>query len=101
MSAELFPGAPHTAGEEIIDPAKGHDLHTHPDSDEMLYLIDGEGVQTVGDSGEFPVAAGDFVYVSRGTPHATFNSGRRQLRVIAVYTPGGAEPALREATAAR
>ncbi|MFD4596621.1 cupin domain-containing protein [Streptomyces sp. NPDC058464] len=80
----------------IINPAKGHELHTHPGSDEMRYFIDGEGVQTVGDSGEFPVAAGDFVHVPRGTPHSTFNTGWRQLRVIAVCTPGGAEPALRE-----
>ncbi|MER7185874.1 hypothetical protein ABT404_41540 [Streptomyces hyaluromycini] len=41
-------------------------------------------------------AAGDFVYVARGTLHSIFNTGWRQLRVIAVYTPGGAEPALRE-----
>ncbi|MFD4506891.1 cupin domain-containing protein [Streptomyces sp. NPDC058457] len=96
VSAGLFPGAPLTAGEVIINPTKGHDLHTHPHSDEMLYFIDGEGVQTVGDSGEFPVAAGDFVHVPRGTLHSTFNTGWRQLRVIAVYTPGGAELALRE-----
>ncbi|MFE7569403.1 cupin domain-containing protein [Streptomyces sp. NPDC057539] len=97
VSAGLFPGAPLTAGEVIINPAKGHDLHTHPNSDEVLYVVDGEGVQTVGDSGEFPVKTGDFVFVPRGTVHSTFNTGWRQLRVIAIYTPGGAEQALREA----
>jgi oxalate decarboxylase/phosphoglucose isomerase-like protein (cupin superfamily) len=97
VSADLFSGAPLTAGEVIINPAKGHDLHTHPNSDEVLYFIDGDGVQTVGDSGEFPVKAGDFVFVPRGTVHSTFNTGWRQLRVIAIYTPGGAEQALREA----
>ncbi|MCL7375301.1 cupin domain-containing protein [Streptomyces sp. 35G-GA-8] len=98
VSAGLFPGAPLTAGEVIINPGKGHDLHTHPNSDEVLYVVDGEGVQTVGDSGEFPVKTGDFVFVPRGTVHSTFNTGWRQLRVIAIYTPGGAEQALREAT---
>jgi oxalate decarboxylase/phosphoglucose isomerase-like protein (cupin superfamily) len=97
VSAGLFPGAPLTAGEVIINPAKGHDLHTHPNSDEVLYFIDGEGVQTVGDSGKFPVKAGDFVYVPKGVVHSTFNTGWRQLRVMAIYTPGGAEQALREA----
>jgi oxalate decarboxylase/phosphoglucose isomerase-like protein (cupin superfamily) len=42
------------------------------------------------------VTAGDFVHVPRGTLHSTSNTGWRQLRVIAVYTPGGAEQALRE-----
>ncbi|MFE4963578.1 cupin domain-containing protein [Streptomyces sp. NPDC056660] len=97
VSADHFSGAPLTAGEVIINPAKGHDLHTHPNSDEVLYFIDGEGIQTVGDSGEFPVRAGDFVFVPRGTPHSTFNTGWRQLRIIVVYTPGGAELALRDA----
>jgi oxalate decarboxylase/phosphoglucose isomerase-like protein (cupin superfamily) len=97
VSAGLFAGAPVTAGEVVINPTKGHDLHTHPESDEFLYVIEGEGVQTVGDSGEFPVRAGDFVFVPKGTVHSTFNTGWRQLRLIAVYTPGGAERALREA----
>ncbi|MFC9842841.1 cupin domain-containing protein [Streptomyces sp. NPDC060223] len=96
VSADLFAGAPTTAGEVIINPTKGHDRHVHPESDEILYFIDGEGVQTVGDSGEFPVKAGDFVFVPKGTLHSTFNTGWRQLRLIAVYTPGGAEQALRE-----
>ncbi|MFD3582268.1 cupin domain-containing protein [Streptomyces sp. NPDC058683] len=97
VSADRFSGAPLTVGEVIINPTKGHDLHTHPNSDEVLYFIDGEGIQTVGDSGEFPVRAGDFVFVPRGTLHSTFNTGWRQLRVIAIYTPGGAELALRDA----
>jgi oxalate decarboxylase/phosphoglucose isomerase-like protein (cupin superfamily) len=35
----------------IINPTTGHDLHTHPNSDEVPYFIDGEGVQTVGARG--------------------------------------------------
>ncbi|MFD3927696.1 cupin domain-containing protein [Streptomyces sp. NPDC058614] len=97
VSADLFSRAPVTAGEVIINPTKGHDRHVHPNSDEILYFIDGEGLQTVGDSGEFPVKAGDFVFVPKETLHSTFNTGWRQLRIIAIYSPGGAEQALREA----
>ncbi|MER5519731.1 hypothetical protein [Streptomyces sp. NPDC002763] len=35
---------------------------------------------------------------ARGTPHSAFNTGWRQLRIIVIYTPGGAELALREAS---
>ncbi|QFU97172.1 hypothetical protein KDY119_00666 [Luteimicrobium xylanilyticum] len=90
-------GAPLTVGDVVVYPTRGHDEHTHPDSDEVLYFVDGEGVQTVGDSGPIPVAAGDFVFVPRGTVHSTFNTGWRPLRFVATYVPGGAEAALREA----
>ena len=97
VTAGRFPGAPITVGEGVINPTKGHDVHTHPDSDEVLQVIEGEGVQTVGDSGEFSVTAGDSIYVPRGTEHSTFNTGWRQLRLLAIYSPGGAEEALRGA----
>lgn len=97
VTADRFPGAPITVGEVVINPTKGHDIHTHPESDEVLHVIEGEGVQTVGDSGEFAVRAGDSVYIPRGTEHSTFNTGWRQLRLIAIYSPGGAEAALQGA----
>ncbi len=97
VTADRFPGALITVGEVVINPTKGHDIHTHPESDEVLHVIEGEGVQTVGESGEFAVTAGDSVYIPRGTEHSTFNTGWRQLRLIAIYSPGGAEVALQDA----
>ncbi|WP_334169181.1 cupin domain-containing protein, partial [Timonella senegalensis] len=97
VTPDTFPGAPLTAGEVVINPTKGHAIHTHPDSDEVLYIIEGSGVQTVGDSGEFEVSAGDTIYIPRGTEHSTFNTGWRQMRILAIYTPGGSEQGLREA----
>ncbi|TYB66007.1 cupin domain-containing protein [Nonomuraea sp. PA05] len=90
------PGASSTFGEVVINPNKGHDRHLHPFSDEVLYIIEGEGRQTVGDGPEFAVKAGDAVYIPMGTLHSTFNTGWRPLRIIATYTPGGAEDALRD-----
>jgi mannose-6-phosphate isomerase-like protein (cupin superfamily) len=57
--------------------------------------MEGEGVQTVGDSGEFPVGPGDSIFIPMGTLHSTFNTGWKQLRILAIYCPGGAEEALR------
>lgn len=95
VTGQLFPDAPLTVGEVVINPTKGHDLHTHPESDEVLYIMEGEGVQTVGDSGEFPVGPGDSIFIPMGTLHSTFNTGWKQLRILAIYCPGGAEEALR------
>ncbi|MER6583642.1 cupin domain-containing protein [Nonomuraea sp. NPDC001023] len=96
VTPDAVPGASSTFGEVVINPNKGHERHLHPDSDEVLYVIEGEGRQTVGDDPEFPVRAGEAIYIPKGTLHSTFNTGWRPLRIIATYTPGGAELALRE-----
>ncbi|MEV6559274.1 cupin domain-containing protein [Nocardia sp. NPDC051756] len=95
VSPDTVDGASSTLGEVVINPNKGHDRHEHPESDEILYVVDGEGRQTVGDSGEFAIKAGDAVWIPRGTLHSTYNTGWRPLRLVATYTPGGAEAALR------
>jgi oxalate decarboxylase/phosphoglucose isomerase-like protein (cupin superfamily) len=89
-------GAQSTFGEVVINPGKGHDRHNHPDAEEVLYVIEGTGHQTVGDS-EFPIVAGDAVYIPRGVYHSTHNTSWKTLRLIATYTPGGAEKALEAA----
>ncbi|GAA5103564.1 hypothetical protein GCM10023319_71540 [Nocardia iowensis] len=95
VTPDIINGASSTLGEVVINPNKGHDRHDHPDSDEILYVVDGEGRQTVGDSDEFAIKAGDAVWIPRGTLHSTYNTGWRPLRLVATYTPGGAEAALR------
>lgn len=97
ITSGYFPGVPATVGEVVINPTMGHDIHTHPESDEVLVILEGEGEQTVGDSGRFTVVAGDSIYIPKGTEHSTFNTGWRQLRILAVYLPGGAEKGLRDA----
>lgn len=32
-----------------LEPRTGHERHTHPESDEMLYVVRGEGQQESGD----------------------------------------------------
>lgn len=95
MSPRDVDAATTALGEVVVNPRRGHERHVHENSDEVLYVIEGHGVQTVADS-EFPVGPGDAVWVPRGTPHSTFNTGWKPLRLIATYVPGGAEEALRE-----
>ncbi|WP_222847644.1 cupin domain-containing protein [Nocardioides dongxiaopingii] len=95
VSPDTVPGATSSFGEVVINPTQGHDRHEHPGADEVLYVIEGTGRQTVGDGPEFEIVAGDTIWVPRGTPHSTFNTGWKALRLIATYTPGGEEQALR------
>ncbi len=89
-------GAVMACGEVVLLPGKGHERHNHPDSEEILYILSGEGEQMVDDGAPFPVRAGDAIYIPRAIFHSTINTGWTPLRLLAIYNPGGPEQALRE-----
>ena len=89
-------GAVMACGEVVLLPGKGHERHNHPDSEEILYILSGEGEQMVDDGAPFPVRAGDAIYIPRAIFHSTINTGWIPLRLLAIYNPGGPEQALRE-----
>jgi oxalate decarboxylase/phosphoglucose isomerase-like protein (cupin superfamily) len=92
VSPDLDAGACLTTGEVIVYPGKGHAPHLHPNDQEVIYVISGEGVQTVGEgTPAFPIKAGDAVYIPANTLHSTFNTTWQPLRLVVIYTPGGAE----------
>ncbi|WP_238005432.1 cupin domain-containing protein [Dactylosporangium sp. AC04546] len=94
VTPHLDEGADLTTGEVIINPSQGHAPHLHPNEQEVIYVISGEGVQTVGDGPAFPIREGDAVYIPANTLHSTYNTTWRPLRLVVVYTPGGAETQL-------
>lgn len=84
-------GANLTFGEVILLPGQGHDRHNHPESEEILYVLSGEGVQMLNDEEPFPVRPGDTIYVPTAAFHSTLNTGWEPMRLLAVYNPGGPE----------
>jgi oxalate decarboxylase/phosphoglucose isomerase-like protein (cupin superfamily) len=78
-----------------LEPGKGHERHTHPDSDEMLYVVRGEGRQEIADETR-DISAGDMLHVPEGVPHGTVNTGWEPLVLVAVYAPPGPEAQLRD-----
>lgn len=84
-----------SAGIVNLKPGKGHDLHTHPDSDEILYFIGGSGEQTVEDDTR-EVGPGEMVFIPSGVEHGTINTGWETLQLLAVYSPPGPEAELAE-----
>jgi oxalate decarboxylase/phosphoglucose isomerase-like protein (cupin superfamily) len=87
-------GAGVTFGEVVLLPGKGHDRHNHPDAEEVLYVLSGEGEQMVDDAPPFAVSAGSAIYVPTGVFHSTRNTGWAPMRLLALYNPAGAEKAL-------
>jgi oxalate decarboxylase/phosphoglucose isomerase-like protein (cupin superfamily) len=92
---EVTGGERFSAGVVTLDPGAGHERHTHPDSDEILYVVRGEGEQEVADRTE-TITAGDMVHVPEGVEHGTLNTGWEPLTLLAVYAPPGPEEVLRD-----
>ena len=96
VSPESTPGAHMSFGEVVLLPGQGHDRHNHPASEEVLYVLSGEGVQTLDDGEPFPVKAGETIYVPAAVYHSTLNTGWAPMRLLAVYNPAGPEKALED-----
>lgn len=84
-----------TFGMVVLAPGKGHERHNHPDADEILFMISGEGEQMLDDEPPVKVRPGAMVYIPRGVFHSTMNTGWEPLRFAVVYAPAGTENVLR------
>jgi len=94
VTPELSEGAGITFGEVVLQPGRGHDRHNHPESEEILYVLSGEGEQMLDDRQPFEVKPGDTIYVPTGVFHSTRNTGWEPMRLLALYNPGGPEKVL-------
>ncbi len=60
--------------------------HYHARHDEVVYILSGKGVMTVG-SEKKVVQAGDFIVIERGTPHSVVNKSPQPLTALSVMSP--------------
>jgi quercetin dioxygenase-like cupin family protein len=64
-----------------------HELHRHPEQEEVIYILDGEGI-TRTDAGDQRIGPGSFVFVPAGTDHATLNILKeRPMKAIIIKSP--------------
>ena len=84
-----------TCGLVELAPGKGHDRHNHPDTEEIIYVMEGEGEQTVDDHGPVHVSPGSSIFVPNSAFHSTLNTGSEPMRLLVIYAPTGAEDDLR------
>jgi oxalate decarboxylase/phosphoglucose isomerase-like protein (cupin superfamily) len=99
MSRWLISPATHetslTFGEAWLPPGDGHGRHNHPNSEEILFVLSGEGEQMIDDREPFAIRPGDVVHVPVAVFHATFATSWEPLRLLVIHAPAGAEEALR------
>lgn len=84
--ADLVSGDRVFSGLNCFRPGQKHALHTHPGQDKLYYVLEGQGLVTVGEETD-RVAAGDLVLAKEGVPHALENPGPGNLVVLAVIAP--------------
>jgi oxalate decarboxylase/phosphoglucose isomerase-like protein (cupin superfamily) len=82
-----------------FEPGQGHARHNHPESEQFIFVISGQGEQMVEDKDGKPIIeplnAGSLVSIPKGAYHSTFNTGWEPMRILAVYAPPGPEQHMR------
>jgi quercetin dioxygenase-like cupin family protein len=75
-----------TVAEAIIRPGQGHSFHQHPNQEEMIYVLVGEVEQWL-DREKRVLRPGDSVFLPAGMVHASFNVGKLDATILAVFGP--------------
>ncbi len=83
-------------GMVILEPGKGHERHNHPGSEEIIFVMSGEGEQMVDDQPPVKVRPGASIYIPADIYHSTLNTGWEPMRLLVVYAPAGPERILRD-----
>ncbi len=82
-------GGRYSVMETIASPGAAAPLHTHAE-DEFFWVLSGRPTFALGEE-LFEAAPGSVVNIPAGVPHAWKNATDRDVRMIAVFTPGGVE----------
>jgi mannose-6-phosphate isomerase-like protein (cupin superfamily) len=76
----------------VLEPGEAPPLHKHDDTEQVYYVLDGEGILTAGrEETAVPVMAGQVVVIPPGEPHSIRAVGGpvRYLAVDSFVTPEG------------
>lgn len=89
-----------SAGVVDLPPGQGHARHNHPGSEEIIFVIAGNGEQMVEDDDGNPVTRdvgpGCTIFIPDSRFHSTLNTGSGPMQLFVVYSPAGPEVGLRE-----
>lgn len=72
--------------EAVVEVGQRTRLHRHRRSEELYYIVQGEGLMTLGGT-EFAVMRGDTVCIPPGTAHCIQNTGGVDLKILCCCAP--------------
>jgi quercetin dioxygenase-like cupin family protein len=95
ISGELVPNANITFGYVEIESGRKNPRHVHPNSDEVLYLLEGELEHSVGDE-LFHLTPGMAIFIPQGAEHDALSSGAQTARMVVAYPTGDRQAVMLE-----
>lgn len=76
--------------EVVLSPGFGHSFHKHPRQEEVIYVLDGQVEQWVGQEKQI-LSTGDTAFIGADVVHATFNESSENVKVLAILGPSVGE----------
>lgn len=73
----------------VFKPGEGLYRHLHPNSEEIYYVVKGNGTVFVGqDKTPMRIKANEVIYIPANRPHCVTNTGKEELLIAFIMTPG-------------
>jgi oxalate decarboxylase/phosphoglucose isomerase-like protein (cupin superfamily) len=73
----------------VFQPGEGLYPHIHPNSEEIYYVVKGQGTVFVKDQKTpMPIKANQIIYIPANTPHCVTNTSQDDLLIAFIMTPG-------------
>src|SRR5215510_10520398 len=86
-NGKLMPSAEQTVGLATILPGKQNPVHYHPNCEEVLYVISGQGLQSY-DGRTVELKAGMTIRIPANVKHNLVNKGTEPLRTLVSFSTG-------------
>ena len=86
-NGKLMPGSEQTVGLATILPGKHNPLHYHPNCEEVLYVLSGQGEQSC-DGRTILLKAGMTIRIPASVRHQMTNTGTETLRTLVSFSTG-------------
>ncbi|GBC75566.1 Oxalate decarboxylase OxdD [archaeon HR06] len=73
----------------IFKPGEGLYPHFHPQSEEIYFVIKGEGTVFLGEERKpMKIKEGQVIYIPAKTPHCVTNTSKKELQIAFFLSPG-------------
>jgi len=83
-SGQLYADAEQTFGHVQINAGQKNPLHHHPNSDEVLYLLEGELIHSLGEE-SYHLKPGMSIHIPKGVEHDARNPSSQTARMLVAY----------------
>jgi len=87
LAGEALTGSGITVGRVVIKPGKSNPRHCHDRCEEVLYLLRGKLLHSLGDE-KIEMDAGDTLAVPPGVMHNALNAGETDAEMMVAYSSG-------------